>query len=267
MTLRIVVLSCVLCFLSTQTHAQQEFFPFLAEVTGANVNVRAGQSRNFEKLSRLKKGDKVVVIDKSYSWYKIQLPLTANSFVSDKYILLEGRYAGMITADRVNIRAGSGINYSIIGQLSQGAKVKVLETTDGWVKIEPVPESYGWIKEDFLTFKSKDITHSQMSVTDMKKEAISLELDPVDELLPKDISKSQMVSAVGYLTPYEHRTDDEIYYRLKSNGKLTYFLKGLRYALDEFRGFKVQIEGIVQSSQAQDEESLVVEVSKIELIL
>ena len=43
-----------------------EHFPFLAEVSKESVNVRAGPNTNFEKIDKLNKGAKVVVLGRSY---------------------------------------------------------------------------------------------------------------------------------------------------------------------------------------------------------
>jgi len=64
--------------------------PFLAESTGDNVNVRAGQSANFERLCQLSEGEEVVVLDKEYSWYKIQTALTATKQIRSKYRIAQG---------------------------------------------------------------------------------------------------------------------------------------------------------------------------------
>ena len=73
-------------FCNNRVYADQESFPFLAESTGDHVNVRAGQSANFEQLCQLSKGEEVAIVGKEYSWYKIQLPSHAKSFVSNKFV-------------------------------------------------------------------------------------------------------------------------------------------------------------------------------------
>ena len=113
MILRVVFLFTICCLLSfnfglepgSAVFAAQEFFPFLGEITANKVNVRAGQSVNFEKLCSLEAGDQVIVIEKNFSWYKIRLPECAESYVSAKYIQLLDGHFGEISGDRVNIRS------------------------------------------------------------------------------------------------------------------------------------------------------------------
>jgi len=144
-------------FLSTTIAFAEEKFPFLAEVSAPSVNIRAGQHSNFEKLCRLNKGVQVIVVARSYSWYKIKLPLDAKSFISQNYIQLTNDKTGVVSANRVNVRAGPDPNTTALGQLKKGASVKILEKLPGWYRIEPIEGTYGWVSAQYLTFKSSSI--------------------------------------------------------------------------------------------------------------
>jgi len=163
--------------------AQQEFFPFLAEVTGDRVNVRSGQSANFERLCQIDKGEEIVVEGKEFSWYKVRLPSSAKSFVSKKYVQFLGQNAGGVIADRVNIRAGAGTHYTILGQLNRGEQIFIQEELDGWYRIRPVTKSYGWVMDRFLTFKSRDIIVYQSVVIPPK--------DPIKVVQEPQVSQEQ----------------------------------------------------------------------------
>ncbi|MDP8211874.1 MAG: SH3 domain-containing protein [Candidatus Zapsychrus exili] len=94
MILRRIILSIIILFLCSGAYGAdaslsasgQNIFPFVAEPTKDSVNVRAGQSVNFEKLCKVSIGEEVFVVGSQYSWYKIKLPNRAISFVSKKYI-------------------------------------------------------------------------------------------------------------------------------------------------------------------------------------
>ena len=62
---RIVAILTIVSLVPFPVFAAQESFPFLAEAINERVNVRAGQSQNFEKLCQLEKGEK------SLSWARI----------------------------------------------------------------------------------------------------------------------------------------------------------------------------------------------------
>jgi uncharacterized protein YgiM (DUF1202 family) len=53
------------------------------------------------------------------------------------------------TAQALNVRSGPGASYPVIGWLSNGQKVKVLERQNGWARIE-TPS--GWSGERYLRF-------------------------------------------------------------------------------------------------------------------
>jgi len=54
-----------------------------------------------------------------------------------------------ITADRVNVRATAAIDGSIVGQLSRGATVTVLEKNDTWTKVQSGSMT-GWVRSNLL---------------------------------------------------------------------------------------------------------------------
>jgi uncharacterized protein YgiM (DUF1202 family) len=295
MNLRITFLTlgfCLLCFRMSgescaATPVSHEFFPFLAEVTAENVNVRAGQSENFEKLCRLKRGEEVVVVGKSYSWYKIQLPKISKSFVSDKYVQLLKGNIGRITGDRINIRAGGGINYTVIGQLSAGREIQIQERLEGWYKIIPVEDSYGWISDQFLLFKSKDIKNYRsklVSIAEVNKtrlvesvknlqsgsaeKRVEGHQEQSTEIKVQEIIKdNKSVTFTGYLEPQNNPEFKDIQYKLAFDGQPTYFIQGLQQILDEFQHYKVRIEGTINKDAQDHYPYPVIVVSKIQLVL
>lgn len=58
-----------------------------------------------------------------------------------------------VARDRVNLREGPGTDFSVLGRLSRGTTVQVLEETgDGWVMLQVVPEGQtGWMADWLLT--------------------------------------------------------------------------------------------------------------------
>ena len=57
----------------------------------------------------------------------------------------------VVVADRLNVRAGPGAEHPIVGKLSRGNEVRVLETQDGWKRIRPDAGGLeGWVAGEFL---------------------------------------------------------------------------------------------------------------------
>ncbi|MBZ0166892.1 MAG: SH3 domain-containing protein, partial [Candidatus Omnitrophica bacterium] len=174
-----IALTVALVSLPTQIFAQQDVYPFLGKINVKSVHLRAGQSKNFESLGQVREGDAVVVIEKDYSWYKVRLPKDAKSYITNDYVTMISSRVGEVTADRVNVRAGAGINHTVLGQVNEGDRVLITESKEEWLRIHPVPSTYGWIKEDFVDFVSADVedeaymSDTQLAVLEKEIEQIA----------------------------------------------------------------------------------------------
>jgi uncharacterized protein YgiM (DUF1202 family) len=258
--------------------ADQENFPFLAEVTADHVNVRAGQNANFERLCQLNKGDEIVVLEKGFSWYKIQLPPSAKSYVHKEYIQFLGQNAGGVTGDRINIRAGAGVHHTILGQLTKGEQIFIEEDLEEWYRIQPVVGSYGWVSDQFLSFKSNDVSEYEAAVA--AKTFVDIEkLEPVEadkpveddrkEVVEKEVVQSEIKSfyAVGYVEEYKDENNDDIHYKIVASGRPVCYVQGQNHILGRFKNLRVAVEGTVNQKFQSKYTHPVIIVSKVRLML
>ncbi len=137
--------------------ASGEQFPFLGVVTADRVNLRAGPNINFEKLFQLNKGGQVVVVNHQFSWYKVKLPSPARCFISGQFITVHSPRMASVKGKRVKLRAGPGERYNVLGKVRKGTVLRIYEQVDGWYRIAPSEGSYGWISDQYVTFKSSVI--------------------------------------------------------------------------------------------------------------
>ncbi|MFC1666670.1 SH3 domain-containing protein [Candidatus Omnitrophota bacterium] len=150
------ILSSVLCGACFST--EEENFPKIGFVKNNDANLRAGDSVNFESLYRLQKGDPVKIVDKRYSWFKIMLPKGAHLYIKNDYVdLVPYEGAGIVNAMRVNLRAGPGANYSVLGQASGPEKLNVFSEKDGWYEIERPNGTAGWMHSSQLRLGSEGV--------------------------------------------------------------------------------------------------------------
>ncbi len=254
-------------------YCKQEKFPFLGEINTDRVNVRAGESTNFERLCQLNHGDEVVVVGRRFSWYKIKLPSQARSFINSRYVRPIGNSMAEVIADRVNVRASNSTSSSILAQLSRASKVHIISNADGWYKIVPVDKSYGWVADRFISFKSQDIPeHSSLSsgVSGHKLKHVSSgsETDLLSK--PKPISKpptARFFSAEGFVDISTYSIGEGMLYQLVIDKKPVCFLSGPDYIFSDFLNSKVKVEGVFDKKDFKNTGLPVVKVSKIELIL
>jgi uncharacterized protein YgiM (DUF1202 family) len=88
-------------------------------------------------------------------------------------------YKAKITADLLNIRAGAGTNYSIVGTLKKGTVVTIIDKANSWSKI-----SNGWISSNYIekiteTSDSKSEPESTLSSTIKTNDIVKIDSNAV----------------------------------------------------------------------------------------
>jgi len=123
---------------------------YTAKITADSVNLRSGPGTNFEILRKINKGELVLVLGKKLDWYKIELPRNTRAFIHSEFIGTKSLIYGEINADNVNVRAGEGTNFNVIGQLNKGDAVEILERGKDWYHIYPYKNCFAWAHKDYL---------------------------------------------------------------------------------------------------------------------
>ncbi len=121
-------------------------------VTRENVNLRAKPSMAAEVVAQVSAPDKLTVISVSNEWVEVVPPPHAELWVLGDYVR-----DGIITCKtRVNVRSGAGINFNIVGRLTNGAPVSVRGSHADWVKIAPPEAASLWIARSMVEFEPAD---------------------------------------------------------------------------------------------------------------
>jgi uncharacterized protein YgiM (DUF1202 family) len=128
-----------------------------AVVVANNVNVRGQAKLHSEVVGHVTKGQAVTVIeeitlnnsapDEPSAWAKITIPAGTHAWVNSTYIDPANK---TVKATRLNLRAGPGENYSILGRLEHGETVKDLGAKGDWMEIEPPAHAFAFIAAQFL---------------------------------------------------------------------------------------------------------------------
>jgi SH3-like domain-containing protein len=124
---------------------------YVGEISADRVYVRAGQHTNYEAVALLKKGDRVVVLAKSYSWLRIKVPPQSKAYINTQHVNYLSSDIGEVKATRVNVRSAPSTESTILGKLERGRRFYIIENNNEWVSIKPVDELSGWIKEEYVT--------------------------------------------------------------------------------------------------------------------
>ena len=132
--------------------------PGPAVVSANRVNVRGKAGLKGEIVARLTNGEPVTVVEEiklahsgpeePSAWAKILLPSVAHTWVKASYIDATTK---KVIPKKLNLRAGPGENYSIVGALKKGDEVKELDTKGDWTRVEPVATAYAFVAAQYLT--------------------------------------------------------------------------------------------------------------------
>lgn len=125
--------------------------PFVGEVTGSRVRIRAGGGTNYTILAVAEKGQRVSVRERREGWLGIAVPEGCTVWVSKALLTLDADgKAGTAAKDRVNVRARANPTADVVGQLPQGARVKVTDDDGEWCGIVAPPQVSAWIDARYV---------------------------------------------------------------------------------------------------------------------
>jgi uncharacterized protein YgiM (DUF1202 family) len=133
-------------------------FPYVAEITDDNVNIRSGPGTNYYYCGKLRAGDRVKVVASKYSWSHIVPPAGSFSWISKQYVSvdLDNPSVGTVTGDAVRVYAGSDLLKPIHSttmqlHLNKGDKVRLMgQEMDDYYKIAPPTGAYLWVLTQYI---------------------------------------------------------------------------------------------------------------------
>lgn len=234
--------------------------PFDGEISENDINIRSDSTTSSQVICAMNKGERVDVVLELYEWYKINLPRKAPAYVKKSLTECIKRseeplslcLTAKIIKDNVNIRLAPGEGSPIIGRAGNNEIVNILKENDGWYKIEPIQNSFGWVHKKFVKKAANKITDIP------SPEKITA---PVAY---QETKNSNMIIIEGTVRPYG------MVFRRKETHKLVlpderiFLLKGNKKSLDALNYKKVKITGRLLDSAAKKYPTI--EISATEVI-
>lgn len=248
----------MLMLFTTSISMANEHFPLSAEISRGPVNVRSGANTNFEIVSKLNQGDKIIVLDKSYEWYKIQLPLQSEAYIRADYIKEINKEAGEILGTRLNIRSKPDSTSSVLGQLNQGDIVRLIKKNADWWQIEPPSGTIAWVHGSFVTLSNIPTTQAAL------REPLKIE-DFVKTVKKIEPPKITSFSSTGILKVLSEDIFPHVHYKIVANGQTICYVEDVEN-LSKFKDAVVKIEGILKESKTMLTYP-VITLNKISLVL
>lgn len=242
-------------------------FPYVAEITGDDVNIRSGPGTNYYTCGKLNKGDRIEVVSEQFGWSRIVPPAGSFCWISMQYVSvnLDDPAVGIITGDGVRVYAGSDDvepmhSTSEQGKLNRGDKVKLLgEEKDDYYKIAPPSGAYLWVSTQY-TKPAPPAAKTPLPTTEVK----------ADANLPKQIPAEVSVEAQKLKEYYELQgqikaerakpTDQQNYDSLKkrlteiaNNKEAGKAARYAEYVIGQIEGFELAL-AITKEVKLQNEQ-------------
>jgi len=147
--------------------------PGPAEIGVNSVNVRGQASLKGEVISHLAKGDTVTVLEQinlhkhkasePAQWAKIAFPTNAYAWVDSRYIDNDSK---TVKPKKLNLRAGPGENYSVVGLITHGTQVSEVSNKGNWMEIAPPPNAYAFVAAMYLKQETVALPPPVMATTE-----------------------------------------------------------------------------------------------------
>ncbi len=160
-----MVIWCLLVAAGIASGCQAET---IAIVNADRVNLRGRPSLSSEVVTQVHKGETVVVCESialqqprpqdPSAWHRIRLPEDTPVWVHAGFV---DPIDKTVRVPRLNVRAGPGENYSVIGLLTMGDTVQELRVLEDWMEIQPPPDTYAYMAAAYAT-----ISHPATSAFD-----------------------------------------------------------------------------------------------------
>jgi SH3-like domain-containing protein len=262
-----LVFIVALCF--TEPAFAQARFPYTAETVSDRVNVRAGQNNNFESVALLPKGAAVIVLGKTFNWFKVFLPDGSRAFVKAQYVKFLTPEIGEVLVDHLNVRAAPNTEATTVGQLKRSQRFFIAQRQGDWVWIKPADGVYGWVNDALLVFKNNAVSEPSRKdpgSADAVKESVSRAAQAKAQAKIELLTKlaGDMVECSGRLVRVE--AVPAAYKVTRGDNRPVCYVDAPAAILDGFVGSNVRVKGALKSVPAELDAG-VVSLSKINLDL
>lgn len=170
---KIVYLTILICglisisgYIPTRAEASGSY---TAKVYADSLNVRSEPSRESLIVGGLKNGEIVTVSDEEYGWLRIKSGrvsgwaaghymkkvdgnvVTASATVQDDSVRKSSTAArATVLADKLRVRAGAGLEHEILGYLTKGEAVTIIDSQEGWVRVQTPDKQLGWVSDRYI---------------------------------------------------------------------------------------------------------------------
>lgn len=147
-------------------------------VSENNVNVRGRAGFIGEVLTKVNSGESVQVLDRvtlsrtksgePAEWLKIALPANTPVWIHGSYV---DPTSLTVTASRLKVRGGPGVNYSVLGFVERGTTVTEISRKGDWLEIAPTQHLSAYIAASMVNLAAPAVAKTATPSPDSSTQA------------------------------------------------------------------------------------------------
>ena len=168
-----IVLSLVLLLaaLPARANAASATSAGTVSTSGGYLNVRSSGSTAADVVSTLKNGSYVTLLSRSGSWWRVAYSNGRYGYCHADYIKTVSGTAATVATQQypLNVRAGAGTSYKILGALPKGESVIVLSSSGGWSRILYHGTKTGYVSSQYLSASASNYAPVSLKVPSFKQ--------------------------------------------------------------------------------------------------
>ncbi len=115
------------------------------KVVGQRVNLRAKAAPESEVVGQVGEGEILPAKSVGDEWVEVATPDKVDVWVHRDFVK-----DGVVSANKLFVRGGPGINYSVVGTMGRGEAFSVRGEFGEWLKIAPPASSSLWVSRQFV---------------------------------------------------------------------------------------------------------------------
>ncbi len=137
--------------------------PYIGVISGNDVKIRTGGSKNHLAFASIKLGQRVLVDREVNGWCKVFLPRWIPVFIHKDYVDVRGAKA-IVKAGELNVRVAPQKQHAdeVVGTLARGSEIEVIGKEGDWLKVAPPPGTFGFVSKQYLS-RERDVAPNEVS--------------------------------------------------------------------------------------------------------
>lgn len=122
----------------------QETEELMARIKSDRVNLRAKPDGAGEVVAQATLDERLRVLAVEPEWVRVSPPDRVDLWIHKDFVK-----DGLSVGEKVNVRAGAGINFSVVGHYTRGERVEVRGQFGEWLKVAPSNAAV-WVSREFV---------------------------------------------------------------------------------------------------------------------